>query len=193
KLGDYITIVSDNGGANVAYSATFNGEEDIYYVRISRNAWNLIMTADFNGNGKPDYALYNFSTQGTAIWYLNNNVYVSAAYGPILPSGWQFVATGDFNHDGKPDYVLYKASTRQTAIWYLNNNVYRGGAYGPTLPARWILTGTGDCNGDNKPDYVLYNSGTHQTAIWYLNKCLYRRWFWADPSQRLGTGWCSGF
>jgi hypothetical protein len=34
KLGDYITVVSDNAGANVAYSATFNGEEDIYYVRI---------------------------------------------------------------------------------------------------------------------------------------------------------------
>ena len=34
KLGDYITIVSDNTGANVAYAATFNGEEDIYYVRI---------------------------------------------------------------------------------------------------------------------------------------------------------------
>ena len=42
KIGDYITIVSDNTGGNVAYSATFNfnpsrnqHEEDIYYVRVS--------------------------------------------------------------------------------------------------------------------------------------------------------------
>ena len=35
KLGDYITVVSNNAGANVAYAATFNGEEDIYYVRIA--------------------------------------------------------------------------------------------------------------------------------------------------------------
>ena len=42
KIGDYITIVSDNSGGNVAYSATFNfnpnrsqHEEDIYYVRVS--------------------------------------------------------------------------------------------------------------------------------------------------------------
>jgi hypothetical protein len=173
KLGDYITIVSDNTGGSVAYAATFNGEEDIYYVRIVPRGWSLITTADFNGNGKPDYVLYNVRTQGTAIWYLNNNVYVSAAYGPTLPSEWQLVATGDFNRDGKPDYVLYKPSTRQTAIWYLNNNVYLGGAYGPTLPAGWILTGTGDFNGDNKPDYVLYNSGTHQTAVWYLNNNVY--------------------
>ena len=35
KMGDYITIVSDNTGANVAYAATFNLEEDIYYVRVA--------------------------------------------------------------------------------------------------------------------------------------------------------------
>lgn len=34
KLGDYIGMVSDNAGADVAYAATFNGEQDIYYVRI---------------------------------------------------------------------------------------------------------------------------------------------------------------
>jgi hypothetical protein len=35
KIGDYITIVSDNTGGNVAYSATFNSEEDVYYVRVA--------------------------------------------------------------------------------------------------------------------------------------------------------------
>jgi hypothetical protein len=42
KIGDYITIVSDNTGANVAYAATFNfnptrgqHEEDVYYVRVA--------------------------------------------------------------------------------------------------------------------------------------------------------------
>jgi hypothetical protein len=41
KIGDYITMVSDNTGSNVAYSATFNfnpnngqHEEDVYYVRV---------------------------------------------------------------------------------------------------------------------------------------------------------------
>ncbi len=43
KIGDYITIVSDNNGGNVAYAATFNEnpqavgghEQDVYYVRVS--------------------------------------------------------------------------------------------------------------------------------------------------------------
>ena len=38
KMGDYMTIVSDNAGGNVAYCATFNGEEDIYYVRVAPSA-----------------------------------------------------------------------------------------------------------------------------------------------------------
>ena len=44
KIGDYITIVSDETGGNVAYSATFNfnpnrgqHEEDVYYVRVCPN------------------------------------------------------------------------------------------------------------------------------------------------------------
>jgi hypothetical protein len=35
KIGDYISMVSDNNGADVAYSATFNGEQDVYYVRVA--------------------------------------------------------------------------------------------------------------------------------------------------------------
>ena len=35
KMGDYNSIISDNAGGNVAYCATFNGEEDIYYVRVT--------------------------------------------------------------------------------------------------------------------------------------------------------------
>jgi hypothetical protein len=42
KIGDYITIISDNTGGSVAYAATFNfnpsrgqHEQDVYYVRVS--------------------------------------------------------------------------------------------------------------------------------------------------------------
>src|SRR4030095_15463546 len=42
KIGDYITIVSDATGGNVAYAATYNAnpnavgghEQDVYYVRV---------------------------------------------------------------------------------------------------------------------------------------------------------------
>ncbi|HJT79838.1 MAG TPA: hypothetical protein VJ719_01470, partial [Chthoniobacterales bacterium] len=44
KMGDYISIVSDSTGANVAYCATFNLEEDIYYVRVSPSAAASVFT-----------------------------------------------------------------------------------------------------------------------------------------------------
>jgi hypothetical protein len=46
KLGDYYTMVSDNLGAHVAWAATFNGEQDVYHLRIG--------PYDCNGNGVDD-------------------------------------------------------------------------------------------------------------------------------------------
>ncbi|MEW6252713.1 MAG: sialidase family protein, partial [Planctomycetota bacterium] len=46
KIGDYIQMLSDDVGASLAYSATFNGEEDIYFMRIGDD--------DCNGNGVAD-------------------------------------------------------------------------------------------------------------------------------------------
>ncbi|MDY7107665.1 MAG: sialidase family protein [Planctomycetota bacterium] len=46
KLGDYYDMVSDRLGAHVAYAATFNGEQDVYYLRVGEY--------DCNGNGIPD-------------------------------------------------------------------------------------------------------------------------------------------
>lgn len=34
KIGDYIGLISDNVGCRAVYAATFNGEQDIYFVRI---------------------------------------------------------------------------------------------------------------------------------------------------------------
>jgi hypothetical protein len=36
KLGDYNDMVSDDMGVDVAYAATFNGEQDVYYLRIGQ-------------------------------------------------------------------------------------------------------------------------------------------------------------
>jgi hypothetical protein len=44
---------------------------------------------DFNHDDEPDYVLYNGGTHQTAVWYMNNNVLVSGAFGP---STWNVVA-----------------------------------------------------------------------------------------------------
>ncbi len=44
KIGDYYDMRSDDAGANLAYTATFNGEEDVYFIRLG----------DCNTNGTHD-------------------------------------------------------------------------------------------------------------------------------------------
>lgn len=66
KLGDYYDCVSDARGVNVAYAATFNGEQDVYFLRIepeldcnNNEIVDAFETAeglvpDCNGNAVPD-------------------------------------------------------------------------------------------------------------------------------------------
>lgn len=48
KIGDYYDMESDFVGAHLAWAATFNGEQDVYYLRIG--------DYDCNGNGVADAA-----------------------------------------------------------------------------------------------------------------------------------------
>jgi hypothetical protein len=76
KLGDYYHMVSDNFGADLAYAATFNGEQDVYYLRIGANDCNgngienVLDIAggtsrDCNTNGLPDECERDCNTNGT--------------------------------------------------------------------------------------------------------------------------------
>jgi hypothetical protein len=63
KLGDYYDMISHNATASLAYAATFNGEQDVYYLRIGDCNNNDIhdglevdegITPDCNNNRIPD-------------------------------------------------------------------------------------------------------------------------------------------
>jgi hypothetical protein len=129
----------------------------------------LVTDFDFNNDGKPDYALYNASTHGTVIWYMNNYVRVGSATGPPIYGGSSPVSVADFNRDGHVDALLFNSTTRQTLIDHLVGVTLVGSNYGPTLPGGWEVVATGDFNRDGYPDYVLFNSTTHATVIWYMN------------------------
>jgi hypothetical protein len=169
KIGDYVTTVSDNVSANVAYAATFNGEEDIYYVRIPP----VVPVTDFNSDARPDFLLSNPTTRQTAVWYLNNNLFIGSASGPTVPADWQVVAAADFNRDGHPDYLLFNPATRRTVIWYLSGVTLFGANQGPTLPNGWDLVATGDFNADGYPDLVFYNPDTHRTVVWFMRNAVH--------------------
>jgi hypothetical protein len=71
KIGDYIAMTSLNEGACIAYAATFNGEEDIYFVRaelpiiaaatwvdgVVRISWNAAPGVNYCVQATPDLNL----------------------------------------------------------------------------------------------------------------------------------------
>jgi len=78
KIGDYYGMVSDNLGTSVAYAATFNGEQDVYFLRIE--------ALDCNHNGILD-------NQDLASGFSHD------CNGDQVPDECQ----PDCNHDGEPD------------------------------------------------------------------------------------------
>jgi subtilisin-like proprotein convertase family protein len=76
KIGDYSGIVSNATGADVAYAATFNGEEDIYYVRVF---------PDCNANGVSDVTdIANGTSVDCDSNHLPDECQVAAVCGPSL-------------------------------------------------------------------------------------------------------------
>lgn len=84
KMGDYYHMVSDDSGAHLAWSATFNGEEDVYYGRIANSAgvnspsysmnshWNLVSVPLI----VPDYRKMRiFPTANSAAFLYGNTGY----------------------------------------------------------------------------------------------------------------------
>ena len=102
------------------------------------------------------------ATHQTAIWYLNNNVYISGASGPTLVAGWLIL-------DGERILIataiqIMSCSIRnnapETEIWYLSGRTFIGScSWAEVLvPSGWGLVGASDFNGDGHPDYMLYNT-----------------------------------
>jgi hypothetical protein len=67
KIGDYISMISLPGGACITYAATFNGEQDLYFVRaelpirarivrlanLARISWNSVPGVSYCVEAKP--------------------------------------------------------------------------------------------------------------------------------------------
>jgi hypothetical protein len=67
KLGDYYDMVSQDSVVHVAYAATFNGEQDVYYLRIDK------CFGDLDGDGDVDLSdlavlLSNYGTPSGAAY-----------------------------------------------------------------------------------------------------------------------------
>jgi hypothetical protein len=73
--------------------------------------WQVVGTADFTGDGKPDLLGQHPSTGAVLLWEMDGPTYVG---GTMVNAGgtlWRVAATGDFSGDGKPDIIWQDPGT----------------------------------------------------------------------------------
>ncbi len=128
---------------------------------------NFGAAADFNGDGRPDLALANF-TSTTATVFLRQAAGGFAAEAASATTGGRqaALASGDFNGDGRPDLAIANWDTASVSIFSRQaNNTFA--AEGTAIPVgtnpRYISVA--DFNGDGRPDLAVSNNGSASVSI----------------------------
>ncbi|HEY1024867.1 MAG TPA: Calx-beta domain-containing protein [Sphingobacteriaceae bacterium] len=170
---DMIVSSGNSGAFSIFRNSSMNGEisfEPKIDIAATGHPENIFVN-DFDGDGKPDLAIPNFSANTVSI-YRNNSTGSLISFDSAVdfstevnPTG---VAVADFDGDGKNDLVVlnsgsnslsaFKNNSDKGNISFLRQATYKTGS-GPSGPA------TGDLNGDGKPDLAVANFSSNTVSI----------------------------
>lgn len=155
--------------ADTYYAPWTSGSEPWYGVGIA--------SADFNGDGMPDFVLGNAgdSTVGVTVFLANSDGTLKPGVNYGSGGYSEFVATGDLDGDGHQDIVASDISSGNIYVFY---GVGDGTFQSPVTIATGLGQATGivvaDFNKDGKPDiavasspsnvYVILNAGSRTFA-----------------------------
>jgi hypothetical protein len=166
-----VTDVNQDGALDVAAAC-----DDVVSVLLNQGAGTLgaktdlptgatsarnMVSADFNSDGKPDFAIPEWVGAYVAVILSQSNGSYASPVNYATSDPASSVAAGDFNADGKPDLaiILAKSTSTTSAVRVRINN--GNGTFGPAADY-----GTGvyasamiaaDLNGDGKSDLAVTN------------------------------------
>lgn len=116
KMGDYYEMFSDETGVHLAWAATFNGEQDVYYSLITP-----AFTAISENQNKPSFALAQnspnpFSGQTNIGYILNSDGFVSLK---VFDLNGKEVAILENAYKTKGSYtVIFNAASLKHGVYY---------------------------------------------------------------------------
>ncbi|MBB6145694.1 hypothetical protein HNQ77_003655 [Silvibacterium bohemicum] len=159
-----VTVLLGSGGGNfkavAANPATGQGS-------------GVIVTADFNGDGIPDIAVANGTTNNITVLLGNGDgTFAATPNSPATGSGPNAMIASDFNGDGIPDLAIVNGTSNTLTILLGNGD----GSFTPTTNTQQTgaapyFIATADFNGDGIADLALLNSdgGTDTLTIYLGN------------------------
>lgn len=157
---DVVSVLLNQG------AGTLGAKTDLPTAAFS--ARNMV-SADFNGDGRPDFAIPEWVSEYVAVMLSQpNGTYASPVNYPTSDPAAS-VAAGDFNGDGKPDLavILAKESIFKSAVrvWINNGNGTFGTAvdYGVGVVASAMIAA--DLNGDGRADLAVTNRDDDTVSV----------------------------
>jgi FG-GAP-like repeat/RTX calcium-binding nonapeptide repeat (4 copies) len=127
-----------------------------------------VAIGDLNGDGRPDLATANYSSNNVSVLLGNGSGGFSAAAGSPFAVGTNpiSVAIGDLSGDGKPD--LATANSASANVSFLLGNGSGGFSAAASSPfavgATPVSVAIGDLNGDERPDVASANAGSNNVT-----------------------------
>jgi hypothetical protein len=128
-----------------------------------------VAVGDFNGDGKPDLAVANSSSNNVGVLLGNGDGTFQAAVHYAVGSGPRSVAVGDFNGDGKPDLAVansdFISGIGSISVLLGNGDGTFQAAVNYAAGSRPASVAVGDFNGDGRPDLAVANLGNNVTIL----------------------------
>ncbi|OKH52129.1 hypothetical protein NIES2101_15960 [Calothrix sp. HK-06] len=169
-----------NGISIVSNNATFRDTN----TRTSADLnWQVVSTADFNGDNKADILWRHVSTGETVVWQMDgakvlsfNTTFRDTNTRTIASNSWQVVSTADFNGDRRADILWRNSSTGETVVWQMDgakvlsfNTTFRDTNTRTIASNSWQIVSTADFTGDRRADILWRNSSTGETVVWQMD------------------------
>jgi uncharacterized delta-60 repeat protein len=143
--------------------------------------WSLQATADFTGDGRPDFVWRNRSqSDGRLVFWgmggpTGTTFQTLSIFGTETDQNMQIVSSADFDKDGKNDILWRNSITGRSLVWFMNGQTKVGekalnfNGSDLLLPGNdWNIKGTADFNRDGTVDILWRNKISGQNVVWNM-------------------------
>jgi RHS repeat-associated protein len=175
KISEIIKYGKNNSRINSTFVIWGNVNDDLT-ESIKPTIPNVISRhqGDFNGDGKPDFAIITGNPNPTCALYLADNtgqLYFRSSQ--ILPASYQLsqIFPGDFNGDGLEDLLIFRLIS---GVYYPSFLISDGDSftkieYGTYIGSSSDTYFTGDYNGNGKIDLMKKSTDQYNCMIYEFN------------------------